>query len=161
MSNYGGLTGPGSHGFPGWPSKVHGAPSGGGRHNAPAGGGPLGSPPPGAVPLGTSAPSSNFDAAGQRLVPDGIINAEGSQYIVSMYYQCAGNRSFECHNLEVQCKDEEHREYLNGNMPFELIYMIVTSANPGETYDRLIHTNPELPFTAFYGEREWFKPSGA
>ena len=24
-----------------------------------------------------------------------------------------------------------------------------------------IHINPELPFTAFYGEREWFKPSGA
>jgi len=39
--------------------------------------------------------------------------------------------------------------------------MIVTAANPGEAYDRLIHTNPELPFAAFYGEREWFKLSGS
>jgi hypothetical protein len=80
----------------------------------------------------------------------------GSKYIRSLYYRCAGSREFEYHNLEVECIEEPHREYLNGNMPFELIYLVLTSDNPGEAYDRLIHHNPELPYAVIYGTHPWF-----
>lgn len=158
MPNYGELSEPGSHVFPGWPSKVQGASSRGGRYNAPAGGMPFGASPPDAFRSMVGVPSSNFDAAGNRIVPDGVITVDGSKYVRAMYYQCAGNRSFECHSLEVQCLDDEHREYLNGNMCFELIFQVVTAANPGEAYDWRIHTNPEFLFTTSYVVRDWFRP---
>jgi hypothetical protein len=157
MAKYGGLTGPGSHGFPGWPSKVPGAPSGKGRYNAPSSVGiPEGVPLGGGVPVPQVVPSSNFDAEWRQLIPSGVISAAGSQFVRSIYYSFAGSRGFECHSLEVECLEEPHRDYLNGNMPFELIYLIATADKPGEAYDRLIHHNPELPYAAFYGTRPWF-----
>jgi hypothetical protein len=41
-------------------------------------------------------------------------------------------------------------------MPFELIYLMATSEKPGEVYDRLIHHNPELPYTILHGSAPWF-----
>jgi hypothetical protein len=157
MAKFGGLTGPGSHGFPGWPSKVHGAPSGGGRHNAPSSQGiPEGIPLGTFTSVGAGVPSSNFDAEYRQLIPNGIISAKGSRIVRTIYYRFAGTRGFECHDLAVECLTEPHREYLNGNMPFELIYLMATSEKPGEVYDRLIHHNPELPYTILHGSAPWF-----
>ena len=157
MAKYGGLTGPGSHGFPGWPSKVPGAPSGGGRYNAPRSSGiPDGAPLGAGTPANAAVPSSNFDDERRQMIPNGVFPITGSKYIRSLHYRCAGSRGFECHNLEVECIEEPHREYLNGNMPFELIYLVLTSDNPGEAYDRLIHHNPELPYAVIYGTHPWY-----
>lgn len=159
MAKYGGLTGPGSHGFPGWPSKVHGAPSGGGRYNLPSSLGiPEGVPLGVGGPVGAAAgvPTSNLDAEGRQLIPNGIISAEGSRHVRTIYYRFVGTRGFECHDLSVECLAEPHREYLNGNMPFELIYLMATAEKPGEAYDRLIHHNPELPYAVLHGSEPWF-----
>ena len=152
MAKYGGLTGPGSYGFPGWPSKVHGAASGDGRYNA------LGNQ---AVIVGSGfgqqfpkgLPHRNEIKDGRWLLPNYLrIPAKGSKVAKSLLYsfpEIRGTKYTDFLELTVECLNEPHRDWSNGGsafFPFELVYMIAKSDEPGAAYDQLIHFNTSMPY---------------
>jgi len=152
MAKYGGLTGPGSYGFPGWPSKSHGAPSGGGRHNAPAREGIILRNGFGQqFPKGL--PRRNEIVDGRWLLPNFLrIPASGSKAARALLFSFPDSRGMKYSDffgLTAECLNEPHRDWLNGGsafFPFELMYTIAKSEEPGALYDQLIHFNSGMPY---------------
>ena len=152
MAKNGGHNVRGFRGFPGWPSKVHGAPSGGGRFNAKQAG-------PFPVPSLQSlflqdVPGKNEIIDGRWLVPPGFISCRGSKVAKTLcltfrhYGPMRNARSFQ---LFAECIGEpHHRRWLTGgdpsSFPFQLLYLIASSEMPGEAYDRLIHHADGMPY---------------
>ncbi len=152
MSKYGGLTGPGSYRFPGWPSKVHGAASGDGRHNAlPEQGIILGNGFGQKFPKGL--PRRNEIVDGRWLLPNYLrISTKGSKVAKTLLFtfpESRGMRHADFFGLTAECYHEPTREWLNGGFiffPFELIYFIAKADEPGAMYDQLIHFNGAMPY---------------
>ena len=154
MAKYGGLTGPGSYGFPGWPSKSHGAPSGGGRYNAPSSHGAGSGNARGQHPL-RSLPIRNEIVDGRWLLPNYLrIPAKGSRAaktLVFSFVERHGMKYSDIFGLSVECINEPHRKWrcCGGDaFPFEHMYEMAKSDQPGALYDQWLHFNPTMGYDA-------------
>jgi hypothetical protein len=163
MAKYGGLTGPGSHGFPGWPSKVHGAPSGRGRYNKEAG--RQLKVPPIHQDLQDDWPFKNEIVNGRWLVPPGFISCKGSKVAKTLCFtfgnHCLENTTGHFY-LFTECKEGmAHRFWLNGgdwvHFPFRLIYEIAKAEEPGAVYDEKVHNNIYMPYHGEVAVPDWSK----
>lgn len=160
MAKYGGLTGPGSHGFPGWPSKVPGAPSGGGRYNANPG---RSLPPPYQSSL-QDVLLRNQIVNGRWLVPPGFISCTGSKYakkLCFLFNHYGPKDQLGSFELFTECIAGKHRRWLNGGdqiyFPFSCIYQIANAEQPGEAYDNLVHNNIHMPYLPEKALPDWSK----